>query len=194
MNLLAYLKTRTSLIAALAFIAALSTSSLLASGGSTDPIPGTSKSGLSGGGSGGGGGGTSGGGGGGGKTVTPTPTPTPTPAPQPIVSGTLTFAVNMTYGGIAPQATGSYRIDPYYPTLSLCTVNVQTSNVNLPDGSALYLRVTTVGGTQYPFTSNVIPIVAGSGTGSYSLYVSHGSTVQMVEVYDINGNVILTGI
>ncbi len=163
----------------------------LASGGATDPIPGTSKSGLKSGGTGGGGSG----GGGGGKTVTPTPTPTPTPAPapQPIVVAPLAFTPVSAPGGIVPVCSGSYRIDPYYPTLSLMTVNVQTSSVGEADGSLLFITVNVAGGTAYPFVSNAFLIVAGSGIGSVSEYITPGTTVTSVDISDAFGTVLLTG-
>ena len=125
-----------------------------AKGGATDPIPGTSKSGLS------------TGGGGGGKSSTPVVTPTPVPpAPvQPIVTAVLNFTAAAEVNGVIPLCSGSYRIDPYYPTLSLMTVNVRTDSVNVPDGTVLYVTVNGTGGTLYPFTSNAILITGQTGT------------------------------
>lgn len=153
--------------------------------GATDPIPGTSKGGTS---TGGGGGG-----GGGGKSSTTVTSPTPTPV-QPIVSAPLTFTSSASLDGVVPQGTGSYRVDPYYPTLSLITVNVSCSSVNEPDGSPLYVMVTTTtGSTVYPFTSNQISLLGQAGSVAYSLYCTPGTLVTGVTVVDVLGNVLLTG-
>jgi hypothetical protein len=164
-----------------------------ASGGATDPIPGTSKSSIK-----------SGGGGGGGGTSTnsnkpkvgttiPAPAPAPAPATQPIVSATLTFTAAAQVNGVVPQYSGNYQIDPYYPTLSLMTVNVQASYVNVPDNTVLYIAATGVGGTVYPFTNYPIVINGGAGSGSCSAYVTPGTTLQGVVITDASGNVIATG-
>jgi hypothetical protein len=150
-----------------------------AKGGATDVIPGTSKSGLS------------TGGGGGGKTSTPVATPPP--APLPIVTATLNFTAAAEVNGVIPVCSGSYRIDPYYPTLSLMTVSVQVDSVNVPDGTVLYVTVNGSGGTLYPFTSNTIPITAKSGTCSYSVYITPGTTVTSVVITDTYGAVISAG-
>ncbi|MFO1459216.1 MAG: hypothetical protein U1G08_07375 [Verrucomicrobiota bacterium] len=183
---------RVALAATCLCAAVTSSSALLAKGGATDPIPGTSKSGLN-----------SGGGGGGKKSVsvTPTPTPTPTPAPapapapapQPIVVAPLTFTANTTLNGIAPYCTGSYRVDPYYPTLSLMTVSVSVGLAAVPDGTVLLVNVNGTGGTMYPFTSNQIFVTAQSGTCSYSEYLTPGTTILSVVITDLAGNVLLTG-
>lgn len=150
--------------------------------GATDPIPGTSKGGTS----------TGGGGGGGGKggSTTPAPAPTPTPAPQPIIVAPLTFSSS---GHIAGNCTGSYRIDPYYPTLSLMTVTVSVDSTDLADFSNLSVTVVTAGGTAYPFTSNLISIFAGAGSVSYSIYVTPGTSVAGVLVEDTAGVIDFAG-
>jgi hypothetical protein len=153
-----------------------------AKAGATDPIPGTSKSGLSTGGS--------GGGGGGGKTTTPVPAPTPAPAPQPIITAPLTFSSS---GAITGNCNGSYRIDPYYPTLSLMTVTVSVDSLNLADSSVLYVEAVTTGGTVYPFTNNGIFVTAGAGIVSYSLYVTPGTTLSGVVVHDGAGVIDFAG-
>ena len=144
--------------------------------GATDPIPGTSKGGVS----------TGGGGGGGSKStpVTPAPAPAPAPAPQPIISAPLTFSAS---GAVSGNCNGSYHIDPYYPTLSLLTVDVSVDSMNLSDLSYLSLEVVTTGGTAYPFTSNTIMVVSGAGTVSYSIYVTPGTSVAGVLVKDSAG-------
>jgi hypothetical protein len=156
----------------------------LASGGATDVIPGTSKSGVKSGGSGGGGGGR--------PTTTPS-VPAPAPAPQPIITAPLTFTPAVLLNGVAPSCIGSYRIDPYYPTLSLLTVSVQTSLMNVPDGSLFYITVTSTGGIMYPFTSNIIPVLGQAGTCSFSEYVTPGTVIQSVVITDASGTVIFQG-
>ncbi len=144
--------------------------------GATDPIPGTSKGGLS-----------TGGGGGGGKkggSTTPAAAPAPAPAPQPIISAPLTFSSS---GAVSGNCNGSYHIDPYYPTLSLLTVDVSVDSLTVADNSYLTLEVVTTGGTAYPFTSNVIAVLGGAGTVSYSIYVTPGTSVAGVLVKDANG-------
>ena len=175
---------RAALAATYFCVTVTSASALLAKGGATDPIPGTSKSGLN-----------SGGTGGGKKSVsvTPTPAPAPAPAPQPIVVAPLTFTANATLNGIAPYCTGSYRVDPYYPTLSLMTVSVNVSLAAVPDGTVLLVNVNGTGGTLYPFTSNQILVTAQSGTCNYSEYLTPGTTIQSVVITDLAGNVLLTG-
>lgn len=165
-------------------ILALNTSTF-ASGGATDPIPGTSKSGVK--------SGAVGGSAAKRSSSTPVTAVTPAPAPQPIVTATLAFTPTFAPGGLLPACTGSYRIDPYYPTLSLLTVNVQASSIGEANGSALYITIVTAGGTAYPFTSNSFLIAGGAGTGSLSEYVTPGTTVTGVTITDANGNVLLTG-
>ena len=156
--------------------------------GATDPIPGTSK------------GATNSGGGGGGKssstttTTTTTPvTPPPVVPVQPIVTAPLTFTSTASLDGVVPQGTGSYRIDPYYPTLSLITVNVSCSSINEPDGSPCFVFVTTSGGTVYPFTTNQLSLLGQAGSVAYNLYCTPGTVVTGVTVVDMVGNVLLSG-
>lgn len=144
--------------------------------GATDAIPGTSKGGLS-----------TGGGGKGGST---TPAPAPAPAPQPIISAPLTFASS---GAVSGNCNGSYHIDPYYPTLSLLTVDVSVDSIDLLDYSSLSVEVVTAGGTVYPFTSNIISVVAGAGTVSYNIYVTPGTSVAGVLVKDAAGVIDFAG-
>jgi len=163
----------------------LVTQSASAKGGATDPIPGTSKSGV-----------ITGGGSSKKTTTTSTPATTPTaPAPvvQPIVTAPLNFTAAAQVNGVIPQCTGAYRIDPYYPMLSLLTVDVQAGSINVPDGTPLYLQVNGVGGTLYPFTSNVLFVVGQSGSCSYSEYITPGTTIQSVVVTDASGNIIAAG-
>ena len=173
-----------ALVAALLSSLAL-TETTYARAGATDPIPGTSKSGLN------------GGGGAGGRSsipvAAPSPAPTPAPAPQPIVSAQLTFSPSGPISGIMPQCTGSYHIDPYYPTLSLLTVDVSASSVNVPDGTTLYITVVGTGGTLYPFTSNVMTVTAQAGSCSHSVYDTLGTVITGVLISDISGNILFAG-
>jgi hypothetical protein len=155
--------------------------------GATDPIPGTSNGATN------SGGGGSGGGKNGGSSSAPAPTPTPAPAPQPIVSAALSFAAAGEINGVLPVCTGSYHIDPYYPTLSLMTVDVQTSSMNVPDGTALYVTAVGSGGTLYPFTSNVVLIAGQTGSCSHSVYVTPGTVIAGVLISDSLGNVVFAG-
>ena len=174
-----------TIVASLAIV-----SSSQAKQGATDPIPGTSKGATN---TGGGGGG----GGGGGKSSTPVASPIvlpPAPPPAPFVTQTLTFTPVAQVNGVDPVCTGGYHIDPYYPTLSLMTVNVETTSVNAPDGTALYVNITGTGGTLYPFTPNVIAIVGQSGLCTYSVYITPGTVITSVTITDVSGRVIATGI
>jgi hypothetical protein len=161
-------------------------SAVHAKGGATDPIPGTSKSGLNSGGS------NSGGGGGGGST---TPAPAPAPAPTPVLaSGPITFTASAPVNGVTPICTGDFRENAYYPTLLDMTVNVNVSSLNVPDGTVLYISaVPTAGGTLYPYTSNAIVITGGSGTCSESLFVTLGASLAGVVISDASGNVVFVG-
>jgi hypothetical protein len=94
--------------------------------------------------------------------------------------------------GNVPVCTGSYQIDPYYPTLSLLTLHVQTSSENVPDGTLLYATVNLVG-FGYPATSNAILITTQAGSLTMSAYITPGSTVQSVVVTDAAGTVIAVG-
>lgn len=170
--------------------------SSLASGGATDPIPGTSKSGLS------AGGGTttttsSGGVKAGGGKATTAPivaprAPAPAPAPTPIISGTLTFTAAASVNGVVPVCAGSYHIDPYYPTLSLMTMDVQASSVNVPDGTPLYVTINLAGGSGYPGI-NTIVLAGQAGVITINEYVTIGTTVQSVVVSDASGAIVSAG-
>jgi hypothetical protein len=179
-----------ALLATLAFVA-----NAHAKAGATDPIPGTSNSKTTTTTTGGSGGG---GGGGGGKSsttvvVSPTPAPTPVTNPAPFVTATLAFSAVSPVNGVDPVCTGSYHIDPYYPTLSLMTVNVEVSSVNAPDGTALFVNINGTGGTLYPFTSNAIFTIGGYGLATYSAYVTPGTVITSVTITDGNFNVIASG-
>ena len=175
-----------SLLAAAILIALALSPSLQARQGATDPIPGTSKGAVN----------TGGGGGGGGKSSAPTPTPIvlpPAPPPSSFVAQTLTFTPVSPVNGVDPVCTGDYHIDPYYPTLSLVTVNVETTSVNLPDGSAIYVAINGTGGTIYPFTSNIIFITGQLGLTTYSAYITPGTVITSVTISDATGRVIASG-
>jgi hypothetical protein len=150
--------------------------------GATDPIPGTSKGTVKSGG-----------------TTAPAPAPAPTPAPlppPPVVSyytSPLTFTASGPVNGVLPVCTGSYHVDPYYPTLSLMTVDVSASSLNVPDGTVCYVYVSGAGGTLYPFTSNAIVVTAGAGVCSHSEYITPGTTVTGVTIRDAAGNVVFVG-
>jgi hypothetical protein len=193
MNALKNITGRLCLLIAIAVATATFVQTSTAKQGATDPIPGTSKGGTNSGGSGSGGGG--GGGGGGSSTPAPTPTPTPVPtAPLPApIAATLTFTDVSLLNGTAPNCSGSYNIDPYYPTLSLMTVHASLDSVNLMDGSYLYLQIRYANGTVYPFTSNALYVLGGIATGTYSAYIVPGTTIAGVDVCDALGNVILSG-
>jgi hypothetical protein len=156
-----------------------------ASGKTTDPLGAPSTGGGGGGGT---GGGSGGGGGGGGKTTTTSPAP----APQPIVSAPLTFVSVPDASGNVPVCTGSYRIDPYYTTLSLLTVSVQCQSLNLPDGTPLYVTVNVVG-YAYPATSNLMLVTTNTSSLTLSGYITPGSTIQSVSITDALGDVIALG-
>ena len=186
--------TRSFIAAIVAAVICGMTHDTQASGGATDPIPGTSKSGIKSGGT-----ASGGGGGGGGKSSTVTVTPTPAPVvvvpvnPQPLVSAPLTFTAGGSIAGVTPQATGSYHIDNYYPTLSLMTVDLSASSVNEADGSPCYVMINTTGGTFYLFTNNSFSLLNQAGSASVSAYVTPGTVLTSVTVVDLLGNVILTG-
>jgi len=93
----------------------------------------------------------------------------------------------------ATMCSGAYRIDPYYPTLSLMTVSVRCDSVSVPDGTQLYVTVNGAGGTLYPFTSNVIAIASQTGTCTYSVYITPGTTITSVLITDASGAVISAG-
>ena len=162
-------------------------SSVRASGGATDPIPGTSKSGLS------TGGGTAAGGGGGGKKSTPVPAPAPAPAPV-LPAGPITFLAAGSVNGIVPNCIGDYRMQAYYPTLLDMTVNVSVDSLNVPDGTVLYVNlIGGLGGTLYPYSSNMIVIIGGVGICSEKAFVTLGGSLAGVTVTDFLGNVVFAG-
>ncbi|MFO1451081.1 MAG: hypothetical protein U1F61_23180 [Opitutaceae bacterium] len=180
-----------SLLACAALAGLVFVTSVQAKQGATDPIPGTSNGATntkSGGTKGGGGGG-----GGGGKSSSTVVTLPPAPPPAPFVAKPLTFTSSSPVNGVTPVCTGDYHIDPYYPTLSLMTVNVETTSVNVPDGTALYVTVSGTGGTLYPFTSNVIVISGQIGLCSHSVYVTPGTVITSVDITTAAGVIIASG-
>jgi hypothetical protein len=184
-------KMKTNIITITIAVLALSIAaqqSVLAKGGATDPIPGTSKSGVSSGGSGGGGTG-------GGKSTTPAPAPTPTPVPtQPaLAAGTITFTASGPVNGVLPVCTGDFNILPYYPTLLDMTVNVSVSSMNVPDGTVLYVNLAGANGTLYPYSSNMIVITGGSGSCSEKAFVTLGGGLAGVIITDASGNPVFAG-
>jgi hypothetical protein len=94
--------------------------------------------------------------------------------------------------GNVPVCVGSYQIDPYYPTLSLLTVNVSAGSVNVPDGTVLNVTVNLVG-YGYGVSANYIMITAQAGSTILSGYVVPGTTVQSVVITDASGVVIAAG-
>ena len=169
-----------------------------ASQGATDPIPGTSKGTVK------SGGGTTtvvatpakgGGKAGGGTAVVSPPTvvlpPIPTTPIQPLVTGTLAMTGSL-YNGTTVQCTGTYRIDPYYPTLSLATVDLSLSSVSGSDGAPMFVTV-GIAGTAYPFLGGSFVIVGTGGTAHTQVYVSPGSTITGVTVMDLTGNIVASG-
>lgn len=149
-----------------------------AGGKATDPAGAPSTGGA------GGGGGTSTGGGG--------KTGTVKPAPAPILAAALIFTAPVTINGVVPQATGAYRVDPYYPTLSLMTVNISANSINDVDGSLYFVTITTAN-NYYGIASSTFAITAGAGAATAIGYVVPGATVTSVTVTDALGNVILIG-
>lgn len=180
------LSSRFATFVHLAIACGLMTTSAFAKQGATDAIPGTSNGATN----------TKSGGtkGGGNKSSTVSTTTVTPPAPvQPLVTAQLNFTAAASVNGVIPQCSGSYHIDPYYPTLSLMTVDVSSSSVNVPDGTVLYLTVNGTGGTLYPFTSNAMAITAQSGSCSHSVYVTPGTTITSVVIADAAGNIIFAG-
>ena len=155
--------------------------------GATDPIQGTSKGTVS---TGGGGSG----GGGGGKTGTTTPVtlpPIPSTPVQPVLTGTLTMTGGV-YNGTTPACTGTYRIDPYYPTLSLITVTLSATGISASDGLPLYITVNGTG-TLYPFLGGSMTVVGGNASGNSQIYCTPGTTITGVTVMDLAGNIVFSG-
>ena len=149
--------------------------------GATDPIPGTSK-------------GTVSTGGGGGKTSTTTPVtlpPIPSTPVQPLVTGTLTMTGGA-YNGSTPACTGTYRIDPYYPTLSLITVTLSATGISASDGLPLYITVNGTG-TLYPFLGGSMTVAGGNASGNSQIYCTPGTAITGVTVMDLAGNVVFSG-
>lgn len=177
-----------TLLACLTLSGLFLSSAAHAKNGATDPIPGTSKGAVK-------TGGASGGGGGGGGKSTTTPVtlpPIPSTPVQPLVTGTLTFTAS-SYNSSTPTCGGTYRIDPYYPTLSLITVDVSVSSLDTPDGSPLFIVVNGAGGTFYPFLGGSMSVAGGSANGSSQIYCTPGSSITSVSIVDLNGTVIATG-
>jgi hypothetical protein len=166
--------------------------SALASGKTTDTTTSTASGGggstTSGGGSTTSGGGTTSGG----VNSNKPGTGTVAPAPTPIVSSNLTFSASGPINGVTPVGAGSYRIDPYYPTLSLMTVQVQASSVDFVDGSFLYVSVLT-SNNLYGNSGGSISLLGGAGACTISAYVSPGTTILGVVISDVFGNPILVG-
>ena len=159
---------------AVAVLCAMANQSVVhAKQGATDPVPGTSKGGVK----------------SGGGSTTPTPTPAPVPA---IAVGPITFAPSAPVGGVVPNCSGDFRIDPYYPTLLDMTVNISVSSLNVPDGTLLYVNVVGTGGTLYPYTSNAIVIAGGAGLCSEKVFVTLGAGLAGVVITDDTGAVVFT--
>ena len=152
-----------------------------AKAGATDPIPGTSKSGVS--------------TGGGGKSTTPAPAPSPSPTPTnpSLPAGPITFTASGPVNGVVPVCTGDYRMAAYYPTLLDMTVNVKVSSLNVPDGTVLYINVVGAGGVLYPYTSNAILITGGSGLCSEKVFVPLGVGLAGVVIADATGTPVFAG-
>jgi hypothetical protein len=145
-----------------------------AKAGATDPIPGTSKSGVKSGGA---------------KSTTPAPTPAPTPAAPVVSSGTLTFAASS--GG---SCSGDFSILPYYPTLLDLVVNVNVSSLNVPDGTVLYVNaVGAAGGVVYPYITAPMVVSGGACSSSQHYFIYTGTALAGVTITDANGNVVFAG-
>ncbi len=135
---------------------------------------------------------STGGAGGGGKHTAPV-APKP-PAPPLGLLTPLTFTPAVALNNVVPACVGSYQVDPYYPTLSLLSVSVDVSSVNVPDGTQLYVYVHGVGGTLYgSFTTSVIAVTAQAGTCLLKEYITPGTVIQSVVIADATGAVILNG-
>ena len=173
------------LLACLTLSGLFLTSAAHAKNGATDPIPGTSKGAVKSGGATGGGGGTN-------STPPVTLPPIPSTPVQPLVTGTLTFTAS-SYNSSTPTCGGSYHIDPYYPTLSLLTVDVSVSSIDTSDGSPLFIIVNGAGGTFYPFLGGSMNVAGGSATGTSQIYCTPGSSITSVSIVDLYGTVVATG-
>ena len=78
------------------------------------------------------------------------------------------------------------------PTLSLFTLSAQTSCVNVPDGTPLYVTVNLLG-SGYLITAYPMLITSGAGAITVSAYIIPGTTVQNVVITDSFGNIISIG-
>ncbi len=169
------MKIKSNLLALIAVTLAcgfITEQSVLAKAGATDPIPGTSKSGVK-----------SGGGG------VKSPTPAPTPALPAVSSGTLTFS-----SSASGSCTGDYNILPYYPTLLDLVVNVNVSSLNVPDGTVLYVNaVGTAGGVVYPYITAPMIVSGGACSSSQHYFIYLGTGVAGVTVTDATGTIIFAG-
>ena len=183
------LKSNLSNLVALTLLCGVVVQTAVAKQGATDPIPGTSKGAVK--------------SGGGGKSSTPSPTPAPAPAPAPaptpvptvtpLAVGPITFTPAGPINGVLPVCAGNFIIDPYYPTLLDMTVNVSVSSMSVPDGTILYVNVVGTGGTLYPYTSNAITIIGGSGICSEKVFITVGAGLAGVVISDAFGNPVFAG-
>ena len=107
--------------------------------------------------------------------------------------GSITFAASGLVNGVLPVCTGNFVIDPYYPALLDMTVNVDVSSMNVPDGTVLYISVVGTGGTLYPYTSNAITIIGGSGICTEKVFVTLGAGLAGVVISDSFGNPVFAG-
>ncbi len=166
------LKSNLLAVAAIALLCGLvSQQNAHAKAGATDPIPGTSKSGVKSGGA---------------KNTTPAPTPAPAPA---VSSGTLTFVASS-----SGSCTGDYNILPYYPTLLDLVVNVNVSALNVPDGTVLYVNaVGSAGGVVYPYITTPMVVSGGACSSSQHYFIYPGTAVAGVTISDANGNIVFAG-
>lgn len=168
------MKIKSNLLALIAVTLAcgfITEQSVLAKAGATDPIPGTSKSGVKSGGA---------------KSTTPAPTPAPAPA---VSSGALTFAASS-----SGSCTGDYNILPYYPTLLDLVVNVNVSSLNVPDGTVLYVNaIGSAGGVVYPYITAPMVVSGGACSSSQHYFIYPGTAVAGVTISDASGNIVFAG-
>ncbi len=167
------LKSNLLAVAAIALLCGLvSQQNVQAKAGATDPIPGTSKSGVKSGGS---------------KSTTPTPAPTP--ALPAVSSGTLTFASSS-----SGSCTGDFNVLPYYPTLLDLVVNVNVSALNVADGTVLYVNaVGSAGGIVYPYITSPMIVSGGACSSSQHFFITSGTSLAGVTISDANGNIVFAG-
>ena len=139
--------------------------------------------------------------GGGKSSVTPTPTPAPAPVsapaplpalPAPTPLTTVIYTAAGPVNGVEPVCTGSYQIDQYYPTLMDMTVTVHVSSLNVPDGTVLYINVAGTGAL-YPYTSNAIVVLGGSGSCVEKVFSLPGDRLTGVLITDVSGNAVFAG-